>query len=324
MAIFADREYILIEKLSCFMPLRKSLATLIENSIELKYTLPCTINGNEISRTCISTRDDYYFRSKGKSQNRDVAAIIYNGIVEYAYHDNEIDIRKLDILQTRALLSKLKFDGSATKSTQLKYGFQGEVMLHLILTHFFHAEKALARGYLYSALENSETKGYDSYLMVENDATIYLLFGEAKFYINGYKNSLESIFSNLDKVLSDSYFNRNFIAMENHYDHICESSKIRMVIDRWREDPTVNIAQEAEEHNMHLVYPMLVIFDDKMGSLDALIREIIEYVRDSCIDRSFNMSIEYTLYFLFLHVDNSRAIKEQVLTWISNNQQLMS
>ena len=44
------------------------------------------------------------FRSKGKSQNRDVAAIIYNGIVEYAYHDNEIDIRKLDILQTRALL----------------------------------------------------------------------------------------------------------------------------------------------------------------------------------------------------------------------------
>ena len=67
-----------------------------------------------------STRDDYYFRSKGKSQNRDVAAIIYNGIVEYAYHDNEIDIRKLDILQTRALLSKLKFDGSATKSTQLK------------------------------------------------------------------------------------------------------------------------------------------------------------------------------------------------------------
>ena len=86
----------------------------------------------------------------------------------------------------------------------------------------------------------------------------------------------------------------------------------------------MNIAQEAEEHNMHLVYPMLVIFDDKMGSLDALIRDIIEYVRDSCMDRSFNMSIEYTLYFLFLHVDNSRAIKEQVLTWISNNQQLMS
>ena len=34
-----------------------------------------------------------------KDQNRDVAAIIYNGIVEYAYHDNEIDIRKLDIFR---------------------------------------------------------------------------------------------------------------------------------------------------------------------------------------------------------------------------------
>lgn len=237
------------------MAMRVSLKELIQSSIVLQYHLPHDIADKHISCSCISTEKDYCLHQNGT--NIDIANIIYNGIVEYAYSDNEIDLTQLDKLQIRALLSKLKFDPSASESIQLGYGFQGEVMLHLLLSHFFHAEKALARGYLYSALENAETKGYDSYLMVEDNQTIFLLFGEAKFYLDGYKKSLDSIFDNINKTLSDSYFNRNFIAMENHYEHIEPKSRIRQIIDQWRADPLINMAKEASRHNMHLVYPML-------------------------------------------------------------------
>jgi len=232
-------------------------------------------------------------------------------------------LTQIDKLQTRALLSKLKFNPDAAASVQLGYGFQGEVMLHLLLSHFFHAEKALARGYLYSALENAETKGYDSYLMVENNQTIFLLFGEAKFYLDGYKKSLDSIFDNIDKALSDSYFNRNFIAMENHYEQIDPKSKIRKIIDKWRDNPLINMANEASQHNMHFVYPMLVIFDDKMKVYDDLIMDVISYIQANHSNVQPTLSIPHTIFFLFFHVNDSRDIKTQVLQWINQKQQLM-
>ena len=284
------------------MAMRVSLKELIQSSIVLQYHLPHDIADKHISCSCISTEKDYCLHQNGT--NIDIANIIYNGIVEYAYSDNEIDLTQLDKLQIRALLSKLKFDPSASESIQLGYGFQGEVMLHLLLSHFFHAEKALARGYLYSALENAETKGYDSYLMVEDNQTIFLLFGEAKFYLDGYKKSLDSIFDNINKTLSDSYFNRNFI-------------------DQGRADPLINMAKEASRHNMHLVYPMLVIFDDKMTVYDDLIMGIISYIQTKYSAVQPTLTIPYTIFFLFFHVDNSRIIKTQVLQWINQKQQLM-
>ena len=201
--------------------------------------------------------------------------------------------------------------------------FKAKLCFIFSLVIFFHAEKALARGYLYSALENAETKGYDSYLMVEDNQTIFLFFGEAKFYLDGYKRSLDSIFNNIDKALSDSYFNRNFIAMENHYEHIEPKSRIREIIDQWRADPLINMAKEASRHNMHLVYPMLVIFDDKMTVYDDLIMGIISYIQTKYSAVQPTLTIPYTIFFLFFHVDNSRIIKTQVLQWINQKQQLM-
>lgn len=303
------------------MAMRESLKNLIQSSIVLQYCLPHNVANKYISRSCISTSGDYCLLQNGADIN--VANIIYNGIVDYAYSDNEIDLTQLDKLQTRALLSKLKFNPNAANSIQLGYGFQGEVMLHLLLSHFFDAEKALARGYLYSALENAETKGYDSYLMIEKNETIFLLFGEAKFYLGGYKRSLDSIFDNIDTALSDSYLNRNFIAMENHYEHIEPKSRIRQIIDQWRAEPLINMAQEASRHKMHLVYPMLVIFDDRMNVYDDLILDVISYIKAKRSKVQPTLSIPHTIFFLFFHVNNSRNIKTQVLQWINQKQQLM-
>ncbi len=163
--------------------MRESLKNLLQSVIVKQYSLPVDVKGIHIDCSHISTQNDDCLKQNGK--NDEIANLIYNGIVEYAYNDNEIDLTKLDQLQIRALQSKLKYKAAAPQANQLAYGFYGEVLLHLILQNFHCAEKAIARGYMFSALENAETKGYDSYLMCEDADKILLLFGEAKFYLSG-------------------------------------------------------------------------------------------------------------------------------------------
>lgn len=299
--------------------MRQSLRDLMQNAIALQYTLPYDKGGVHIPRTVISNKSDDCLMQVGT--NDDISKIIYNGIAEYAFNDNEIDLTKLEALQLRALQSKLKYNPNAQIAQQLGYGFHGEVMLHLLLEHFYHTNKAIARGYLYSALENAETKGYDSYLMAEDNDVVYMYFGEAKFYISGYKDSVKKIFENIDNALSDDYLHRNFLAMENQYDHINQDSRIKQIIDAWRDNPLINMAVEANNYNMHLVYPMLVIFDNKANSYDELILEVLDYIKNNVINPT--LTIPYTLFFIFLSVGDSRAIKTQVLQWISQRQPLM-
>lgn len=83
--------------------MRKSLKNLIQSAIIMQYQLPVDVNGTHIPCAHISTRHDDCFKQIGT--NDDIAQLIYNGIVEYAYNDNEINLTHLDNLQIRALLS---------------------------------------------------------------------------------------------------------------------------------------------------------------------------------------------------------------------------
>lgn len=301
--------------------MRQSLKILMQSAIAMQYQLPVDVNGIHIPRAHISTANDNCLKQIGS--NDDIAQLIYNGIVEYAYNDSDINLTNLSNLQIRALQSKLKYNPTAPLPNQLAYGFQGEVLLHLILQHYYHADKAIARGYMFSALENAETKGYDSYLMIENADTIFMLFGEAKFYISGYKESLKKIFENIDKALSDDYLNRNFIAMDNQYEHLVLDSRIPAIIDAWRDNPMINMVVEAHKYNMHLVYPMLVIFDNKANSYEELILEVVTHIKNKYSTITPTLTIPNTIFFIFLPVNNSRDIKTQVLQWINQKQPLM-
>lgn len=301
--------------------MRQSLENLLVNTLVLQYQLPHMQNGVAIPNAIITTNNDNCILQVGS--NDDIASLIYNGIVEYSYNDSELDPTKLNKLQIRALQSKLKYNPNAPLPNQLAYGFHGEVMLHLLLEKFFNGTKAIARGYMFSALENQETKGYDSYQMYEKDGIIYLLFGEAKFYLQGYKQSIDAIFSNIDKAISDDYLNRNFIAFDNQYEHISPASRIPAIIDKWRDSPSINMAVEAQSHQLHLVYPMLVIFDDNAQLYDTIIQEVVTYINTKYSAIHPTLTIPHTLFFVFLPVNNSRIIKSKVLQWISQQQPLM-
>ncbi len=47
---------------------------------------------------------------------------------------------------------------------------------------FYGTDILVSRGYFYNPLEKSETKGYDSYHMFQNENDLELWFGEAKFH----------------------------------------------------------------------------------------------------------------------------------------------
>lgn len=302
--------------------MRASLLNLFRQAITLQYTLPANTPAGTIPRAIISTADDNCL--KQLTTNQDIASLIYNGIVEYAYSDYEIDLNSLDNMQLRAFQNKIKYNRNASESTKIGYGFHAEVLLHLILDYFFHAQKCVARGYMYHPLENSEIKGYDSYLMVEDETgKISLVFGEAKAYINSFKKSVDKIFDGINGDLNDAYLHKNFLAFDNVIEKINPASRIPQIIDSWRNNPNINMAAEAAKFNMDFVYPMFVMYDDQGATYEDRILKVINYINKKSITVSPRLTLSHTLFFIFLPVDGCRAIKKQVVEWITQKQPVM-
>ena len=299
--------------------MRQSLENLFAQSIIMQYKLPVQVGSDTIPKAIISTRRDDCLRQI--ASHVQISQLIYDGLVEYAYNDYEIDLSRLDILQRRALQSKIKYNPNAPLATQIGYGFHAEILLHLILDHFYHGQKSIARGYMYSPLENSEIKGYDSYLMVEDpQGQIHLLFGEAKAYISGFKQSVDKIFESIDTALSDGYLHRNFLAMENHLEKVSAQSRIPQIIKAWEANPAVNMAVEANKYNMELVYPMLIMYSNSANTYEERILNVVNYINTTYPAVRPALTIPRTLFFIFLPVDDCREIKRQVIEWISQNQ----
>jgi len=89
--------------------------------------------------------------------------------LEYSFNEFEITGKDYDKLHFIALQNRLKYNSAADIDTKIKYGFLGEVVLFGVLYVIFKSQPLIARGYFYNPLENSETKGYDSYHLVETD-----------------------------------------------------------------------------------------------------------------------------------------------------------
>lgn len=302
--------------------MRKSLNNLFSRAITLQYRLPANTPVGAIPKAIISTCSDDCLRQL--SANATISSLIYNGLVEYAYNDYEIDLTNLTNMQLCAFQNKIKYNPAASESSRIGYGFHAEVLLHLILDYFYNARKCIARGYMYHPLENSEIKGYDSYVMAEDDkGCIHLLFGEAKAYIQGFKKSVDEIFKGINEDLSDTYLNKNFLALANEYEKIDPHSRIPNIIDAWRRNPHINMAVEAAKYNMKLVYPMFIMYDNKGKSYEDRILKVINYINSSSPTVIPSLTLPYTLFFILLPVDDCREIKRQVVEWISQQQPVM-
>lgn len=154
--------------------MRDALKNAVQSAILFECQLPHQETG--IDKSCLSSQNDICFKH---SSPQDVAKVIYNGIVEFAVNEFEIDYDNLEREQRKAILSRIRYNPEADDSAKLKYGFYGEVLLDLILRVFLRTSVVAARGYFYSPIENSEPKGFDAFHLMNRNGNIDLWFGEA-------------------------------------------------------------------------------------------------------------------------------------------------
>lgn len=288
--------------------MKQELIDLFKQAVVFKYDLP---NGS-ISKSVFSTENDKCYECLDIAT---LSELIYNSIVYYSYNELEIEQSNIQILLKRALEESIKFNNDASLKTKKSYGLYGEILLYCFLMTYFNTKPIIARGYFYSPTARSEIKGYDSYHLLEHDDCLELWFGEAKMYTS-YDDALDSVLSNLKKNLSDEYLNRNFIEISKKDKYLSiKSAKIDAVINRWKNEG-VNLISEIKKQNMKLIYPILII-TDQTKEYDGAIKKFIEYI-NSYEQQQINLSIQFSLFFIFLPLKTVSSVKERVIQCIQN------
>ena len=171
---------------------------LIDKTIAYQYSLSCPTR--KIDKTHLTTtKDDCYL----SLNNNALVEVIYNLIIEYSFDEFDLIDKNYDNLMPIALLTKLKYNENATQQSKISYGFFGEVLLYALLITKYNANTLISRGYFYNPLENSETKGYDSYHLIESEKQVELWFGEVKFRAS-FNDGVKSAIQGLEKAISDT------------------------------------------------------------------------------------------------------------------------
>lgn len=299
--------------------MRQSLIELINKTIVHRYSLHCPIrNINKTNFT--TTKDDCYESIDDNS----LIEIIYNSIIEYSFDEFDLVNKQYDNLMPVALVSKLKYNEYASQKSKISYGFFGEVLLYSLLMTKYKTNTLISRGYFYNPLEKSETKGYDSYHLIENNDELELWFGEVKFRAS-FNDGVKSAINGLQKAISDEYLKTNILAMINHKDNNkLKDSKIKEVIDKWMAEPLiVSIIDEVIKFNMKLIYPILIVYDDKEVDYDKKINDAIEHINTAFSPMSYKMSVNFEIFFMFLPLHETTNLKKEVIRWIELKKPLM-
>lgn len=299
--------------------MRKQLQKLLSKTLIWKYRLPDSKSG--LAGINISTWEDDAFLCASESS---LVEVIYNSIIEYSFNEFEISERNFDDLLTAALQVKIKYKEWQTEETKIKYGFYGEVLLYSILYHFYHSKPLISRGYFYNPLENSETKGYDSYHLIESDGDVELWFGEVKFR-DTLASCAKSAIEGLDKAFSDHYLTSNILAMVNHRNNFAVAgSKVEEILDSWSNNPRIRIIDEVKKYDMRLIYPVLLVYPDKKGDFKTKIEKSVKHINEKYKTKQYDLSIDFELFFILIPLSEVKKIKKEVIEWIESKKPLLS
>lgn len=301
--------------------MREALRNAIHGAILLECKLPHQASG--LDKSCISSQSDVCFSN---SSPQEIAKIIYNGIVEFAVNEYEIDYTALEREQRKAIISRIHYNPGASDDAKLKYGFYGEVLLDLILRVFLRTSVLAARGYFYSPIENSEVKGFDAFHLMERNGDIDLWFGEAKFYLQ-YRNAITLVLEKLGTSLSDGYLNRNLLAIIGEKSHLStHNPKLDKLLEDWEENPDINLAQEVQARGIRLIYPIFIAYQKTSSDkYHQSIKKCIDHIASECarLNIAIPASFDYRIFFIFLPLSEVKQIKESVIRWIDSREPLI-
>jgi len=303
--------------------MKQPLIDLIKNTVILECNLPDS--PRKLERSPLSTKDDNCFKIVDSAN---LSKVIYNNIVNYAYDAFEMLYDEQVLLQ-RALYSRIRYNAVAGDTAKLSYGFYGEVLLHALLHVIYKVPPLISKGHFFIA-GNGESKGYDAYHLIEANGQIHLWFGEAKFREQSascIKTALENLES---KVLTDKYFiENNFIPIFDEmskttaYDLALKETKLLEIKKQWIEKGQVTIA-DFKAQNIGVVYPIMIAFNQSTVGYDKSISNCIEYIRKNYTHLKFEgLSLERTIFFIFIPMEDVKLIKNTVIQWIESKEQLI-
>ena len=236
----------------------------------------------------------------------DIAKIIYESIIDYAFNDSEIEEEQnLNDLQKEAIRTRIRFEEGDANAAQEKYGLYGEVIFNILLRVIFSTTPIIAKGYFYDILKPEENKGYDSFHIIKTEKSTGLWFGEMKFH-QRYTSAIDSVYKNIQKALSNDYFRRNLLALlPKKHDLNIDNDTVKGIIKDLRANPEVNISDLRNKYNLKLVYPICIMCNMDTHPLASI---------------SIDVPIE--IFFMLLPIDNAKNIKQTIIQWISSSQPL--
>ena len=296
--------------------MRQSIIDYFNNTVIFKYAL--RNDALDIDKSIYSTVDDQCY---SLSSDTDLATLIYNALLDYAFDECEIADDDISELHLEAISQRMRIEEDDDDATQGKYGFFGEVLLNLFLRVIYGTECIIAKGVFYDILKPEELKGYDSFHIIENADDLILWFGEVKFHQTD-DSALTSALDNLEKAISDDYFRKNLLALTPKKRMFnVESPKMDAIVERVRKNPKIQISTLKSDFNLKLAYPIFIV-SNSLRDYDKTIKSSIKYIKSRHAGKNLSIGIDYDLFFIFLPVNCVKTIKTEILKWIELNQPL--
>lgn len=148
-------------------------------------------------------------------------------------------------------------------------------------------------------------------------------FGETKFH-KSYSQAVNDVLSKIQNSLSDKYLSKNLLALRKNKDNInLRGSKIEKILDDWTENPSIKIIEEIKQHSIELVYPVIILFQQNKKGFDESIKAIPKYIEQKHKLSKYDLSIPYSVFFVFLPVEDVKLVKSEVIKWIESKKPLM-
>ena len=298
--------------------MKSSLKDLLDRTIIFQFDLP----HDQIEKTKISTFKDKCFKT---SSNSDTSMLIYNGIVDYALGEHHVDFNNLEEEQVRAIAHHMRYEEEDDDVNKEKYGFYGEVVLNLMIQKIIGSRQLIAKGYFYNPIDRQEAHGFDAYHFYHNpnNNVTSIVFGEAKFYSN-QSSAVKSAIESASKSLNVEYLNRNFYAIYNFRDKLeLMPDNIASIFKKIDENPKLNVYQVLLDNNIKIVYPILIMCNQTQSNYRDKIISLVESVNKYLDKIKPIIGINVFIFFIFIPVDNTKMIKQEVIRWISERKPLV-
>ncbi len=101
-----------------------------------------------------------------------------------------------------------------------------------------------------------------------------------------------------------------------------EDTQLYQVVEKWNENPLINLAEEVSKYDIRLVYPILVTYKkSKKGYVDS-IEKAVKYLNDEFSKFNYSLSFPFNIFYIFMPIDEVGEVKKAVIECITSKKQL--